>query len=86
MIRLAQRFTNVTNLTHKKEIFKGRNSFHAILQELEAQEEIRLKELLQSVKTLEDTLQDLPSIEDHIAKVERLTEQMEKELEEYLNE
>ena len=43
-----------------------------------------MEELLQSVQTLEESLQDLPSLEDHIAEVERLTEQMERELEEYL--
>ena len=77
---------NLTNPTYKKEIFKGENSLHALLQELEAQEEIRLEDLLRNVQTLEESFQDLPSIEDTIAEVERLTEQMERELEEYLNE
>lgn len=57
-----------------------------IIQELEALEELNLEELLQSVQTLEDSLKDLPSIEDHEAEVERLAEQMKRDLEEYLNE
>ena len=79
-------FTNLTNLTHKKRVSKGKYSLHATLQELEAQEEIRLEELLRNVQTLEESLQDLPSIEDHITEVERLIEQMERELEEYFYE
>jgi len=47
---------------------------------------IQIEELLQSVQTLEESLQDLPFIEDYLAEVERLTELMERELEEYLNE
>ena len=78
-------FTNLTNLTHKKGGSKGKYSLHVTLQELEAQEVIRLEGLLQGVKTLGESLQDLPSIEDHKAKVEQLTEQMERELGEYLN-
>jgi cell division protein FtsB len=76
--------SNKTN--HIKRIFKGEYSLNATLQDLEAQEEIRLEELLQNVQTLEDTLQDLPSQEDLLAEVERLTEQMKRDLEEYLNE
>jgi len=71
---------------HIKRTFKGKYSLNAILQDLEAQEEIRLEELLQNVQTLEESLQDLPSQEDLQAEVERLTEQMEEELEEYLYE
>ena len=71
---------------HIKGISKGEYSLYATLQELEAQEEIRLEELLRNVQTLEESLQDLPSIEDHITEVERLIEQMERELEEYLYE
>ena len=81
MIKLDK--TNKTN--HIKRISKGKYSPHATLQELEAQEEIRLEELLRNVQTLEESLQDLPSQEDLLAEVERLTEQMERELEEYLN-
>jgi len=55
------------------------------IQELDALESISLEQLLQSVQTLEDSFQDLPSQEDLQAEVERLTEQME-ELEEYLYE
>jgi hypothetical protein len=69
---------------HIKGISKGEYSLHATLQELEAQEEIRLEELLQNVQTLEESLQDLPSQEDLQAKVERLIEQMERELEKKL--
>jgi hypothetical protein len=73
-------------LNHIKGISKGEYSLHATLQELEAQEEIRLEGQLQNVQTLEESFQDLPSLEDHIAEVERLIEQMEIELEEYLYE
>ena len=83
MIRLA---LNCTKWTHKKGSSKGKYSLNATLQELEVQEEIRLEELLQNVQLQEDFLQDLPTLEDHLAEVERLIEQMEKELEEYLNE
>jgi len=79
-------FTNLTNLTHKKGVFKGKDSLHALLQKLEAQEEIRLKELLRNVQLQEDFLQDLPSLEDTLAEVDQLIEQMERELEEYSNE
>lgn len=77
---------NLTNPTYKKEIFKRENSLHALLQELGAKEEARLEDLLRNVQTLEESFQDLPSIEDTIAEVERLTKQIEKELEEYLSE
>lgn len=79
-------FTNLTNLTHKKGVSKGRYSLHATLQELEAQEEIRLEELLRNVQLQEDFLQDLPTLEDTLTEVDQLIEQMKKELEEYLNE
>ena len=79
-------FTNLTNLTHKKGVSKGKDSLHALLQKLEAQEEIRLKELLRNVQLQEDFLQDLPSLEDTLAEVDQLIEQMERELEEYSNE
>jgi hypothetical protein len=78
-------FTNLTNLTHKKRVSKGKDPLHRLLQKLEAQEVIRLEELLQGVETLEESLQDLPSIEDH-TEVERQIEQIERELGEYLNE
>lgn len=81
MIRLA---LNCTKWTHKKGSSKGRYSLNATLQELEVQGEIRLEELLQNVQHQEDFLQDLPTLEDHLAEVERLIEQMERELEEYL--
>ena len=77
-------FTNFTPI--KKKHSKGKLSSQTIIQELEALESLSVEELLRSVQTLEESLQDLPSLEDHIAEVERLTEQMEKELEEYLNE
>ena len=76
----------MNKLDHIKGISKGRYSLHATLQELEAQEEIRLEELLQNVQLQEESLQDLPSLEDTLAEVDQLIEQMEKELEEYLNE
>ena len=56
-----------------------------LLQELEAQEVIRLEELLQAIDTLEDSFQDLPSIDDYLADIKQLTDRMEKDLEEYLN-
>ena len=77
-------FTNFTPI--KKKHSKGKLSSQTIIQELEALESLSLEELLRNVQTLEESLQDLPSLEDHIAEVERLTEQMERELEEYLNE
>jgi hypothetical protein len=69
-----------TNFTPNK---KG--TLQALLQELEAQEEIRLEELLQSVKIQENFFQDLPSWEDQIAQIEQLSDQIEKDLEAYLN-
>ena len=72
-----------TNFTTKKKKPSRRNYSS---QELESLEELSLEELLRSVQTLEESLQDLPSIEDTIAEVERLTEQMERELEDYLYE
>jgi DNA repair ATPase RecN len=77
-------FTKFT--TKKEKLSRGKYSSQTIIQKLEALESLSLEELLQSVQTLEESLQDLPSIEDTIAEVERLTEQMEKELEEYTNE
>ena len=70
----------------KRNFPEGNIPAKPLSQELEALESLSLEELLQNVQTLEESLQDLPSIEDTIAEVERLTEQMEKELEEYLNE
>ena len=77
-------FTNFTTI--KEKLSRGNYSSQTIIQELEALESLSLEELLQSVQTLEESFQDLPSLEDHIAEVERLTEQMERELEEYTNE
>ena len=77
-------FTNFTPI--KKKPSRVNYSSKTIIQELEALECFNLEGLLKSVKTLEESLQDLPSIEDTIAEVERLTEQIEKGLEEYLNE
>ena len=77
-------FTNFT--TKKEKHSRGKYSSQTIIQELEALEELSVEELLRSVQTLEESFQDLPSLEDHIAEVERLTEQMERELEEYTNE
>ena len=77
----------LTNFTPIKEKPSRVNySSRTIIQELEALEELSVEELLRNVQTLEESLQDLPSLEDHIAEVERLTEQMERELEEYTNE
>ena len=85
--QFKKRKVGFTNFTTKKEkLSSGKYSSQTIIQELEALECFNLEGLLKSVKTLEESLQDLPSIEDTIAEVERLTEQMEKELEEYLNE
>ena len=77
-------FTNFT--TKKEKLSRGKYSSQTIIQELEALESLSLEELLRNVQTLEESFQDLPSIEDTIAEVERLTEQMEKGLVEYLNE
>lgn len=77
-------FTNFT--TKKEKLSRGKYSSQTIILELEALESLSLEELLQNVQTQEESLQDLPSIEDTIAEVERLTERMERELEEYLNE
>ncbi len=84
MIELALNATNAT--PRKRKPSRGNYSSKTIIQELEALEELNLEELLQSVQTLEDSLKDLPSIEDHLAEVERLAEQMKRDLEEYLNE
>jgi len=54
------------------------------LQELKAQEEASLEELLQSVKAQEDFFKGLPSWEEEIAQIEQLINQMEKDLEAYL--
>ena len=78
---------NLTNPTHKKGKSSRVNySSKTIIQELEALESLSLEELLRNVQTLEESFQDLPSLEDHIAEVERLTEKIERELEEYTNE
>ena len=77
----------LTNLTpRKRKLSRGNYSSKTIIQELEALECFNLEKLLQGVQTQEDVLQDLPSIEGALAEVERLTEQMERELEVYLNE
>ena len=52
----------------------------SLLQELEAQEEIGLEELLQAIDTLEEFFQDLPSSEDQIAQTEQLTDHLCKAL------
>jgi uncharacterized protein YlxW (UPF0749 family) len=78
--RKAVKVLNSTNYTPIKKTLPC----SLLLQELEAQEEGRLEELLQGVETLEESLQDLPSIEDH-TEVERQIEQIERELGEYLN-
>ena len=83
-VTLDPGFTNFTPI--KKKHSRGKPSSKTIIQELEALESLSLEELLRNVQTLEESFQDLPSLEDHIAEVERLTEQMERELEEYLNE
>jgi len=77
-------FTNFTPI--KKKPSRGKYSSQTIIQELEALESLSLEELLRNVQTLEESFQDLPSIEDTITEVERLTEQIERELEEYLSE
>ena len=83
-VTLDPGFTNFTPI--KKKSSRVNYSSQTIIQELEALDELSVEELLRSVQTLEESFQDLPSLEDHIAEVERLTEQMERELEEYLNE
>jgi len=70
----------------KKGVYNGKYSLHNTIQELEALEASSMEELLKGVQTLEVSLQDLPSIEGYLAEVEWLTELMERELEEYLNE
>lgn len=81
---LGPGFTNFT--TKKEKHSSGKYSSQTIIQKLEALESLSLEELLRNVQTLEESLPDLPSIEDTIAEVERLTEQMEMELVEYFNE
>jgi hypothetical protein len=77
--------TNKKKVTpRKRKHSRGNYSSQTIIQELEVLEGLSLEQLLQSVQTLEESLQDLPSQEDLLAEVERLTEQMERELEEYL--
>ena len=83
MIELAP---NATKATRRKEICKRNYSFHATLQEPEAQEELRLKLLLRNAQLQEDFLQNLLTLEDHLAEVEQLIEICRRELEEYLNE
>ena len=80
------RLVRTTNETRKKGTSQGIYSIDNLLQELETQEGLQIEDLLQSVKTLEEELDNLPSIEDHLAEVERLAEQMKRDLEEYLNE
>ena len=79
-----------TNLTYKKRPFTeftncttNKKGTQALLQELEAQEEAFLEDLLQSIKHQEEFFQDL-SPDAQIARIEQLTDQMKKELEEYL--
>jgi len=55
---------NATKATRRKEICKRNYSFHAPLQEPEAQEE-----LLRNAQLQEDFLQNLPTLEDHLAEV-----------------
>ena len=83
-VTLDPGFTNFTPIKEKPS--RVNYSSRTIIQELEALEELSVEELLRSVQTLEESLQDLPSVEDTIAEVERLTEKIERELEEYLNE
>ena len=83
-VTLDPGFTNFTPI--KKKPSRGKYSSQTIIQELEALESLSLEELLRNVQTLEESFQDLPSLEDHVAEVERLTEQIERELEEYLSE
>ena len=74
----------VTNVTHRKGGSKGKHSHHITFQELEDIATIQIEELLQSVQALEDSFQDLPTIDDYLADVKRLTDLMEKDQEEYL--
>jgi hypothetical protein len=70
--------SRLTNLTPIKRVFKKRY----LLQKLEDRETSLQEDLLQSVKNLEDSLLELSSI-DTLAEVERLSEQIEKDLEGY---
>jgi vacuolar-type H+-ATPase subunit I/STV1 len=80
--------------TNKKKVTKrksrpetntnGQSKEKYSLQELEDITTIQIEELLQSIQALEDSFQDLPSIDDYLADVKQLTDQIEKDLEEYL--
>jgi hypothetical protein len=70
----------------KKEVSSGKVSTKSIIEELNELETLSVEDLLQSVETLEESLLDLPSIEDHIAQADELMSQIETDLEAYLNE
>jgi len=53
----------------------------SLLQELEAQEEERLEELLQAAKDLEEALLAAPSLDSYIAQIKQIIDQIEKDLE-----
>lgn len=78
---------NLTNPTAIKKNLSRRNlSTKSIIEELNGLETLGLEDLLQSVKTLEEGMDNLLSIEDQIARIDEAIEQMEKELEGYLSE
>ena len=71
---------------HQNHHVKKRLPIKSIIEQLNEVERLSVEDLLQGVKTLEEELDNLPSLEDHLAEVERLAEQMKRDLEEYLNE
>jgi hypothetical protein len=81
---IKRKSTNSTPI--KKKLSKGKLSIKSIIEELNELETLSVEDLLQSVETLEESLLDLPSIEDHIAQADELMSQIENDLEEYLNE
>lgn len=76
---------NVTNVTLRKRGSKEKYSPHAGLQEQEDIATTQIEELLKAAKDLEKALLAFPSLETHLAEVERIIERMETELEVYSN-
>lgn len=70
----------------KKKAHKSYTKKKSIIEELASVKGITIEALLQDVKTQEEELASLPILEDHLAEVERLTEEIKRDLEEYLRE
>lgn len=79
-----QGLDNFETLTPRFTLFTSKKG-PSILQELEARDKPSFEDLLQAAKDLEKVLLAFPSLEDHLADVERLIERMENELEAYSN-